>query len=174
MDVEPIIIDFASMVITSEVRTLRVRGVIRRSEEEDISGTLMLELLDAWEGFDPNRASAEAFVNQVVNTRLISILRKRSAQKRSATVVSIEASDERIVDRSWSGEGWRRQIDIKNDLNAAMKKLTPRQREICDLLLREAVTPASRELGIPRSTLRDAVSKIREVFRDAGLEEYFR
>ena len=172
MDVDPIIIEFASKVIASEVRTLRVRGVIRRSDEEDIASTLMLQLLEAWEGFDPDRAPPEAFVNQVVSTRLISILRKRNAQKRRGRTESIEASDERIVDRTWSGEGWRRQVDIKTDLKAAMEKLTPKQREICDLLLRESVTPAAREMGVPRSTLRDAVAKIRQVFRDAGLDAY--
>lgn len=172
MDVDPIIIEFASKVIASEVRTLRVRGVIRRSDQDDIAGTLMLQLLEAWEGFDPNRGPAEAFVNQIINTRLISILRKRNAQKRRGRAESIDASDERLVDRTWSGAEWRRQIDIKTDLAAAMERLTPKQREICDLLLRETVTPAARELGIPRSTLRDAIAKIRVVFRDAGLEEY--
>lgn len=173
MDVDLIIIEFASKVITSEVRTLRVRGVIHRSEEDDIAGALMLQLLEAWDGFDPDRAPAEAFINQVVSTRLISILRKCNAQKRRGRTESIDASDDRIVDpTTWSGGEWRRQIELKSDLKAAMEKLTPKQREICNMLLREAVTPAARELGIPRSTLRDAIAKIRDVFRDAGLEDY--
>ena len=103
---------------------------------------------------------------------VISILRKRSAQKRSATVESIDASDDRVVDRASLGDGVGRLIDIKVDLKIALCNLTPKQREICDLLLRDAVTPVARELGMPRSTLRDAIVKIREVFHDAGLEEY--
>lgn len=172
MNIQPTTIEFASKVIASEVRALRVRGVIRRSDEEDIAATLMLGLLGAWAGFDPERGTAEAFVNQVVSTRLISVLRKRNAQKRRGRTEPIGAAEERIVDRGWDGARCHRQSDLGTDLRAAMQKLTPRQREICDLLLRESVTPAARELGIPRSTLRDAVTKIRAVFRDAGLEEY--
>jgi len=172
MKIDPKIIKFADKVIASEVRTLRVRGVIRLSEEEDIAGELMLQLLDAWAGFDPRRGPVEAFINQVVNTRLISILRKRNAQKRRATVESIDASEDRLVDRVSAIDARGRLIDLKVDLRVALCNLTPTQREICDGLLRDAVTPVARELGIPRSTLRDAIVKIREVFRDAGLEEY--
>lgn len=172
MEVDSVIIEFATKVIATEVWTLRVRGVIRRSDEEDIASTLMLQLIEAWMSFDPDRAPAEAFVNTIVSTRLVSILRKRNAQKRRARVESIDASDDRIVDRTWSGDGWRRQIDMRVDLETALSKLTPKQREICDHLLRDTISPAARELGIPRSTLRDAVAKIREVFLDAGLEDY--
>lgn len=172
MNIDPKTIEFSKKVIASEVRALRVRGVIRLSEEEDIAGELMLQLLDAWGGFDPRRGPIEAFINQVVNTRLISILRKRSAQKRTATVESLDASDDRVVDQASLDDGVGRLLDIKVDLKVALCNLTPKQREICDLLLRDAVTPVARELGMPRSTLRDAIVKIREVFQDAGLEEY--
>jgi|GEM_PF-1263289 len=172
MDVDPAIIEFATKVISSEVRTLRVRGVIRRDDEEDIASTLMLQLLEAWGGFNSARAPAAAFVHQIVSTRLISILRKRSAQKRRGRTVSIDASDERLVDRTSATADWQRQIDIKCDLKDALKQLTPKQREICDILLREAVTPAAREMGVPRSTLRDAIAKINTTFSDAGLDQY--
>jgi hypothetical protein len=81
-------------------------------------------------------------------------------------------ADDPPIDRAWSGDGWRRRIDLRVDLEIAFGKLSPRQRAICDELLREALSPAAKELGVPRSTLRDAVAKIREVFRDAGLEDY--
>jgi RNA polymerase sigma-70 factor (ECF subfamily) len=58
------------------------------------------------------------------------------------------------------------------DLSIAFSKLTPKQRAVCDQLLRDLVSPAAKEMGVPRSTLRYAVTKIRQIFRDAGLEEY--
>lgn len=172
MKIDPKHLAFANVVIRTEVKKLRERGVIRRADAEDIASELMAQLLEVWERFDPERGSREAFVNQVVSTRLVSLLRERLAQKRRGTTEPINASDDRLIDRSWSGDGWRHRIDLRVDLEIAFGMLTVKQRAICDQLLREALSPAAKQMGIARSTLRDAVVKIREVFRDAGLEEY--
>lgn len=173
MNIDPSIIAFAKAVIGAELKKLCDRGIIRLSESEDIGSSLLAAVVAAWPNFDSDRAPAEAFINQIVNTRLVSILRKRSARKRRAKTEPIDATDDRLVDHSWSGDGWRRQIELRVDMEVAFSKLTPKQREICDQLMREAITPAARQMGVPRTTLRDAVAKIREIFRDAGLEEYF-
>jgi hypothetical protein len=163
---------FANVVIRTKIKKLRERGIIARADHDDIAGELMAQLLEVWDRFDPERGTRGAFINQVLSTRLVSLLRERRAQKRRGITESIDAGGDRLVDRTWSGEGWRDRIGLRVDLEVTLGKLTPRQREICDQLLREAVTPAARQLGVPRTTLRDAVDKIREVFRDAGLEAY--
>lgn len=56
--------------------------------------------------------------------------------------------------------------------SCACIKWKPKQRAICDQLYREAIAPAANEMGVARRTLRDAVIKIRSIFRDAGLEEF--
>jgi len=173
MKIDPKHLAFANVIIRTEVKRLRERGVIRRADAEDIASAVITQLLAAWPSFDPDRGPPEAFINQVVNTRLVSLLRERNSQKRRATTEPIHASDDRPVDHSSSGEGSRRMIELRVDLRVALDRLTPKQREICDQLMREAITPAARQMGVPRSTLRDAVARIREVFRDAGLEEYF-
>ena len=173
MNIDPSIIAFAKKVISAELKKLCERGIIRLSESEDIAGSLLAAVVAAWPTFDPDRAPAEAFINQIVNTRLVSVLRKRSARKRRAGTEPISQCDDRLVDPRWSDGAWCHRIDLRLDMQIAIDKLTPGQQEICDRLMREAITPAAREMGVPRSTLRDAVAKIREVFRDAGLEEYF-
>ena len=172
MKIDPKHIAFANLVIRTATNKYRDRGVIRHSDREDIASELMTQLLEVWEQFDPKRGTREAFINQVVNTRLVSILRERHSGKRRAKTEPIKADDERLADRTWFGKGWLRQIDLRVDLAIAFSKLTPKQRAICDQLLREALSPAAKAMGVPRSTLRDAVVKIRDVFRDAGLEEY--
>lgn len=172
MQIDPKQLAFATLVIRTETGKLLNRGLIRRTEREDLAGELMAQLLEIWGRFDPDRGTREAFINQVVSTRLVSLLRERNSQKRRATTEPIDASDDRFVDHSSAGEGSRCQIDLRVDLRVALGRLTPRQREICDQLMREAITPAARQMGVPRSTLRDAVARIREVFRDAGLEAY--
>lgn len=172
MKIDPKHLAFANLVIRTETTKLRDRGVIRRDDREEIASELMIQLLEVWDRFDPQRGTREAFINQVVNTRLVSILRERHSRKRRAKTEPINPSDERLDDRTWFGDGWLRQIDLRVDLSIAFSKLTPTQRAICDQLLREALSPAAKEMGVPRSTLRYAVAKIRQIFRDAGLEEY--
>jgi len=172
MKIDPKHLAFANLVTRTETKKLRDRGVIRHNDREDIASEVLTQLIEVWEQFDPQRGTREAFINQVVNTRLVSVLRERHSQKRRAKTEPICTSDVRLADRTRFGDGWLRQIDLRVDLNIAFSKLTPKQRAICDHLLREALSPAAKEMGVPRSTLRDAVVKIREVFRDAGLEEY--
>lgn len=172
MKIDPQHLTFSNIVIRTEVKKLRQRGVIRRADAEDIASEVMARLLEEWDRFDPARGTREAYINQVVSTRLLSLLRDRNAQKRRAKVEAIDPSDERLVDRSWSGEEWLLNVDRRVDLDIAFSKLTPKQRAVCDQLLRDVVSPAAKEMGVPRSTLRYAVTKIRHIFRDAGLEEY--
>lgn len=172
MKIDPKHLAFANVVIRTEVKKLRERGVIQRTDEEDISSELMAHLLEVWPRLDPRRGSPEAFINQVVGTRLVSILRHRRAQKRRGTTRSIDADDARAVEHPCSSDRWPRQIDLRVDLEIAYGMLTSPQRELCDQLLWDVLTSAAKDLGLPRSTLRYAALKIRKVFRDAGLEHY--
>lgn len=172
MKIDPKHISFAELVIRTQVKWLRERGVIRRSEAEDFASDLMAQLLEAWNGFDPERGTREAFINQVVSTRILSLLRDRRAQKRRGNPLPLDADGGSVADPACAGDTWIRTIDLRVDLESARSKLTPKQRAVCDQLLRDVVSPAAKEMGVPRSTLRYAVTKIRQIFRDAGLEEY--
>ena len=56
-----------------------------------------------------------------------------------------------------------------------MKKLTPRQRRLCALLGEEglSIKEAAARLRIPRGTLYEEIKRIRKVFADHGLGDYF-
>ncbi len=172
MQIDPKDLQFANVVTTAEVKKLFLRGVIRRDEQEDFASELMLQLLTECRRHDQAPAPIEAMINQIVTTRIVSILRKRHAKKRAANVEPLADRDVGRDARVGNGADPLRIVELRIDLKAALERLRPQDREICDLLLREAVTPAARELGIPRSTLRDAIAKIRDVFRDAGLDKY--
>lgn len=163
---------FANIVIRAEITKLRARGVIRRDDTEDIASELMAQLLGVWEQYDPARGSREAFINQVVSTRLVSILRDRRAGKRRAFVEPIAdretAQDGRIGERPNA----LRRACLRMDLKAVIERLRPEDRELCEWLQRDALKPVAEEKGIPRRTLRDRAARIRDAFRDAGLEAY--
>ena len=128
MQIETKDLQFVNVVITAEVKKLFLRGVIRRDEQEDFGSELMVRLLAVWETYDSARGPREAFINQVVSTQLVSLLRGRYAQKRRGTTQPIDAVADPIVDpASWDG---RQQyvINLQIDLAAVMHLLSPLQR----------------------------------------------
>jgi len=172
MQIDPKDLQFANVVISAEVKKLFLRGVIRRDEQDGFASELMVRLLAVWETYDPARGPREAFINTVVSSQLVSLLRERYAQKRRGNPGSIDAVADSIVDPASLGGRPQHLINLQIDLAAVMHLLSPLQRQIVDHLRREPLTPVAEQMGIPRRTLRDQCARIRDVFRDAGLEEY--
>jgi len=172
MTIDPTTVDFIHLVVHRTVSDLRRRGLVRRDEHQDYASALILEVLRVWASFDPERGTPQAFVNQVVSTRTNSLLRRRAAKKRRLHAGTLDGAAGHIADEAADGRVRETASDLRDDLAAVLGRLTPRQRDICDQLLRESVSPAARELGLPRSTVRDEIARIRVVFEEAGLGEY--
>ena len=62
------------------------------------------------------------------------------------------------------------------DLARALARLTPRQRELCRLLLEQDISmvEASQRLGVPRSTLYEELKHIRTIFKALGMDAHLR
>ena len=58
------------------------------------------------------------------------------------------------------------------DLDELLQSLPEDLREMCDRLKNDSISQVARELGIPRSTLRDRVCKIRRRFEQSELQKY--
>jgi len=172
MLINPEDLQFATMVIARRVQALRCSGTIRKGEEEDFAAELMLDLLGVWEEFDPKRGTREAYINTVVTTRSVSLLRKRKAKKRGSARPAADVDPGDCGDQQTDGQATERLSDLKADLEVVMERLTPLQRRLVDRLKRDAVKPVADALGLPRSTLRCHCRRMRDIFRDAGLEDY--
>ena len=172
MTIDPTTIDFIHLVVHRTITDLRRRGLVRRDEHQDCASQLILEVLRAWDGFDPERGTPQAFVNQVVSTRANSLLRRRAAKKRQLRTSPFDNAASHLTDAAANGPECEAASDLRGDLDVVLSRLTPRQRDVCDQLLRESVSPAARELGLPRSTVRDEIARIRVVFEEAGLDQY--
>ena len=66
--------------------------------------------------------------------------------------------------------------EARVDLVRAIERLTPHQRQLCQLLGDEGLTvqEVSRKLGIPRATIYDELKRIRKVFAELGLKDYLK
>lgn len=172
MQIDPKDLQFTNIVISAEMKKLHLRGILRSDEMEPFASEVLARLLAVWDSFDPARGPREAFINTVVSNLIASLLRERYAQKRRGTTQPLDGVADVLVDRATSDGRQEHIINLRIDLANALPRLTPFQRQIVDLLQRDALTPVAEQLGIPRRTLRDQCARIRDVFRDAGLEEY--
>jgi len=63
--------------------------------------------------------------------------------------------------------------DLRLDLQSALRQLLPRDRKICELLSHgHAVKDIAKQLKCMRSTVVQAIPRIRKVFKDAGLQAW--
>jgi RNA polymerase sigma-70 factor (ECF subfamily) len=62
------------------------------------------------------------------------------------------------------------------DIGRALARLTPVQRQLCQMLGEEGLTikEAAERLRIPRGTLYEEIKRIRTVFADQGLGDYLK
>ncbi|QYK49189.1 MAG: sigma-70 family RNA polymerase sigma factor [Phycisphaeraceae bacterium] len=172
MLIDPKDLQFANMVIARRIQALRSSGSLPNGEVEDFAAELMLHLLSVWDDFDHTRGTREAYINTVVTTRSVSLLRKRKAKKRGSAQPAADVDPGECADHQTDGEAAERLSDLKADLEVVMERLSPMQRRLVNRLMRDAVKPVADALGMPRSTLRGHCRRMRDIFKDAGLEGY--
>ena len=58
------------------------------------------------------------------------------------------------------------------DVATILSDLPPQIADICERLKRDSISVVARDLGIPRSTLRDMLSTVRSRFESGNMREY--
>ena len=123
-------------------------------------------------------ASIKTYMARVLTTHLQLLLRRELYDKRKASHFSeslektLGEGEPTLADIFPADEATT-EMGMRIDIESALRMLTPLQREICKLL--EDGYPVSRiaeMLGKPRSTIRDKIGKIRELFSQRGLKDY--
>ena len=139
---------------------------------------------------DPG-APPTAYMAQVVRNKLTDLIREQAADKRAGEqdALSLDASldgsedgmtladllaDNESAQPDDPGAVDRRHARI--DIGRALERLTPGQRQICQMLGAEGLTikEAAERLRIPRGTLYEEIKRIRRVFADQGLGDYLK
>jgi RNA polymerase sigma-70 factor (ECF subfamily) len=162
-------------------------------EHEELED-LMQECLVAWwrarDTYDPARgASQQTYMGVVVRNKLMDLARAGTADKRKVNYLALpldepqgdEESSPTLADELDEAAGVceRRdatsRIELRLDLEEAVKSLTPRQRRICRHLHDGySVTELSELLKTPRATVYDERKRIRSSFAKRGLKDYLR
>ncbi len=129
--------------------------------------------------FNPSRGTSfRTYMAKVVSNRLQEILREQLTDRRKVFHLA-ESLD---PPREGGNNPWEPKADKKNsldislrlDIEFVLRTLTPLQREICLLLGQDyPVKQIAEILGRPRSTIRYEIQRIRKVFSQRDLANYF-
>ena len=131
------------------------------------------------------------YMARVVHNKLIDLAREREADKRRGDQEAVSLDDRLgesedaptfadLVDAEQGREPGERDrvdpIDIHIDVTDVMRRLTPEQQRLCELLGAQglSIKEAAEKLRIPRATLYEEIRRIRTIFSRHGLDDYLR
>jgi len=175
---------YAARLIRFKARILSRRRAFTRDDREDIEQDLWLDLLERLPQYDPTKASLNTFIARVVERRVVSLIRHRSAEKRSLDREEcslndpVRDSDGRLVERHQTtpeaSSTWQRLHDLERDV-ADLREWLPSEihRLIVDALGRGGTENSiAQELGISRRAVKGHMAELRRIFEDADLRDY--
>jgi RNA polymerase sigma factor (sigma-70 family) len=143
---------YTTRAIRHKARQLVGRRGFNISEQEDIEQELRLHLLRRFSKFDPRIAHWKVFVRTVIERRAATLVRQRCLQGRLLCLDNAQAASSEC------------NIDLAIDTSSLMAQLPRRSRELCKRLMGASVAEVARQMNIPRSTLRDEITRLREHF----------
>ena len=184
---DAVLTDYAHTLIPFKARQLSRRSGFTRSDEEDLEQDLWTALLSQAELFDPDRASIDTFIDRVVNSAVMMILRDRRRQKRANGFQAQSLSDPahphgpstETVDAELTAEDRCRyrgafpvdESQLAEDQEAAqhaLSEMPSELRDVCRRVMGGSISSAARELGRSRRQIRNVLAEARAYFERAG------
>lgn len=181
---------YAADLIRHKARQLVGKAGLTENDRQDLEQELMIDLLSRMKHFNPAKGKKTTFMTRIVERRISNILEARFAQCRDWRKCTASLNDpipggdddstehiEQVSSDGQMGHQGRetieqRQNDICFDVDRVIATLPEDLQELCEKLQSSNMAEIAREMGVPRSTLYGKLTKLRDAFREAGLEEY--
>ena len=180
---------YAAFFVAYKAKTLTRMPMFSADDFEDLQQELMIAYLHAWPSFDPSKGDRRSFIKAAVNNAARNLVVAAEAQKRwtgitlvsLATAISDQDDSPTLADAISNDDGlWdsvylgydQLSVDLRYDLDRAISLLPTDLARICHLLKTRTITEIAAETGIPRTTIQDAVKKLRKIMGKAGLRIY--
>ena len=178
--------DYAATKIRFHARQLARTGFFPSQDTEDIEQDLMVDLLRRLDDFDPGRASRNTFIARIVEHAAATLIEAARAEKRGCQF-QLDSLDAPLGDDDqgaltlgdiipddaglWSAHGlrWNEAAELRLDLSRVLDRIPHRLSSLCARLSIGTVTEVSRETGMPRPTIYDALAEVREELLNAGI-----
>jgi len=183
--------NYAAKLIRIKARQLVGKAGFTENDRNDLEQELMIDLLQRIRHFNPAKAKKTTFMTRIVERHMATLLEARNARCRNwrLCLESLNACRENekgdtielidLIDGDGNlGDPDRepRQAsvtDLRMDMQRVIEALPTDLRDLCDRLRESNMAEIARELGVARTTLYDKLTRIREVFRKAGLDDCF-
>jgi RNA polymerase sigma-70 factor (ECF subfamily) len=183
---------YAARLIRTKAHQLIGKAGFTENDRQDLQQELMMDLLQRMRHFNPAKAKKATFMTRIVQRHISTLLEARHARCRDWRLcrVSLNTPYENdrgdtpreLIDRVDSQgnlgncEQETRQEAISNlhmDIERVLDTLPEDLRDLCERLRESNMAEIARETGVARTTLYDKLTRIREVFRKAGLDDCF-
>lgn len=161
------------------------------SDREDIEQDLTADLLRRMRNFDASRSGFRTFATRVVEHAVARIVEYRTAAVRDCRlevrslqetiavgdgeqlpVEDLPHEDASLVQRGHPSGATPDEQDLRIDLDRALARLTPEQRELCLQLMTSTISEIASAKGVSRARLYEIRREIQAVFEQVGLREY--
>ena len=184
--------EYTVNLIRRKARQLVGRAGWTAQDVPDLEQEIWCSLLKCLKGVDRGKEDMSAFIATVVKHTIVNMLKARNVAKRDWRKESVSLDDfledtkgnifERwhILDQAGIQNDmtdYRSEEELSNlriDMSLAMKSLPESLRRLAQTLEKHTVLELSRRSGIPRSTIYDAIQKIRKHLEEAGFVDYMK
>jgi RNA polymerase sigma-70 factor (ECF subfamily) len=182
---------FTARYIRRKAAQLVGKTRLTGSHRDDVEQDLTIRLLRRLPKFDPRRRPWPVFVKVVIDKHVATLLETRRTKKREH-IQNIVSLSELVAGEDGEQEELGRQIgpeqkenligryassdlersELTHDVQAVLATLPDDLRDLCARLQTDSLTQVARDLGVPRSTLREQVQRLRQIFEQAGLRSF--
>ena len=156
-------------------------------DRDSVEQELKIKLLERLEFFDRGVSHRNVFATTVIEREVAKLIRYRQADKRDfrrvcSLNVMIPSGDEDPVELGstistqeyetrWCRESRSPEAlsELRQDITTMLELLPPDLRRLAEQLKEKSLSQVAREMGIPRTTLRERVYEIRARFESAGM-----
>ena len=172
---------YATTTIRVHARRLARLQVMPSMAHEDYEQELALDLWRRLAAYQPERASLGTYIDRIVRNRAARFFMtaKSAAYRHERQALAVYTIDENAVtpqaepdDLTTPAETFTDAADLRRDLARFTASLPPALWRCCAILQSGATGEAIRQHGLHRSSHYDALSRLRNRAREAGLQEY--
>ena len=155
-------------LIRLKVRKLVGKHGFTRDDEPDLQQELSMYVVQGLRRHDPARSSARTYAARIIESKLVSIVRKATAVKRDRRRLAAGITVEELHARD-SEEAVQR--ELADAIQLALAGLPPQTRSVATLLMKHGQPEVARQLGLSRQQVRTECKRIAEHLRNLGLEK---
>lgn len=182
--------NFEFGIIKRKAKQLVGRAGFKSQDIEDLEQDLMLRVIQGLQSYDPEIAHQKSFVTAIVERAVATILRDAKAGKRDhgdlqSLEVRVEVTAEvstqlgnTISDREYNhrrGCHPRTEAELqtlRSDVESVIGSLPTDQQQLAEKLKSKSIADSAREIGTARTTLNDAVRRLKTRFIQSNMDDH--